>query len=72
MSTVYRSALIYKNLNPLTIPSISISRKGKAPTCTTKLPGDLLKRVGLGLQKMLQHEYGDAYQSTMAWADSKM
>ena len=66
LSPAYRTAPIYKDHNPLTLPTITISKKGGTPKCTTKVPIDLLQRVGISLQKMLKHEFGDAYTNT-AW-----
>ena len=66
----YRTAPIYKNNNPLAVPTLVINKKGNTPTCSAKAPEELVKRVGLSLQKMLMHEYGDAYKNP-AWKDPK-
>ncbi|KIJ59093.1 hypothetical protein HYDPIDRAFT_162797 [Hydnomerulius pinastri MD-312] len=67
----YRVAPIYKNQNPLAVPSVSVNqKKGQPPKISSKPPSDLIERVGLSLQKMLKHEYGDAYQN-QNWADPK-
>ncbi|KIK74576.1 hypothetical protein PAXRUDRAFT_19737 [Paxillus rubicundulus Ve08.2h10] len=64
LNPVYRIAPIYKDQNPLAVPSVSISqKKGETPTITTKPPNNIIKHVGLSLQKMLKHEYGDTYQN---------
>ncbi|KAF9240037.1 hypothetical protein BU15DRAFT_74264 [Melanogaster broomeanus] len=59
-----RTAPIYKDNNPLAVPTITISKKGGTPKCTTKVPANLLQRVGVSLQKMLRHEFGDAFTNT--------
>ncbi|KAF9237836.1 hypothetical protein BU15DRAFT_75631 [Melanogaster broomeanus] len=64
LNPAYRTAPIYKDNNPLAIPTITISKKGGTPKCTTKVPADLLQRVGVSLQKMLRHEFGDAFTNT--------
>ncbi|KIK76299.1 hypothetical protein PAXRUDRAFT_18314 [Paxillus rubicundulus Ve08.2h10] len=61
LNPVYCIAPIYKDQNPLAVPSILISqKKGEIPAITTKPPNNIIEHVGLSLQKMLKHEYGNA------------
>ena len=41
--------------------AITICRTGAAVTCSTKPPHSMVVRAGLGLQRILKHEYGDIY-----------
>ena len=53
------------------MPTVSISTRGPSgPACTTKAPRSILAQVGISLQKMLQHEYGNAYMNP-DWPDPK-
>ncbi|KIJ07798.1 hypothetical protein PAXINDRAFT_89809 [Paxillus involutus ATCC 200175] len=71
LNPAYRIAPIYKDQNPLAVPSVSINqKKGETPTITTKPPNNIIECVGLSLQRMLKHEYGDAYQNRN-WVDPK-
>lgn len=57
----YRNAEIYKNPNPLSTPSITLSRVGGiASIAPVKADERIMKRVGLALKHMIQNEYGPA------------
>ena len=64
-NTEYRNAPIYKKPNPLAIPPLVIRHKDGVATSSLKTPTpeDVLRRVGLSLQKMLRNEYGDTYEN---------
>ncbi|KAI6018850.1 hypothetical protein EDC04DRAFT_2576223, partial [Pisolithus marmoratus] len=58
----YRNAPVYKEINPLAMPTIVISQIEGSVACSTKPPKDMVERAGLGLQRILRHEYGDVYE----------
>jgi hypothetical protein len=47
----------------LAIPPLVIRHKDGVASSLLKIPEDILKRVGLSLQKMLRNEYGDTYEN---------
>ncbi|KAG2158711.1 uncharacterized protein EDB93DRAFT_1076704, partial [Suillus bovinus] len=56
----HRTAQIYKNINPLDLPPIHMTKANG--TYSIVSPEDsIMKRVGTSLQLMLKHEYGDVY-----------
>ncbi|KAG1825476.1 uncharacterized protein BJ212DRAFT_1294907 [Suillus subaureus] len=60
----YRAAQIYKNINPLNLPPIQLSKSNG--TYAVVSPKDaIIKRVGMSLQCMLKHEYGDVYDGSL-------
>ena len=69
MHAEYRNAPIYKNVNPLQIPAVHISRinggsrvDGGRTTISSPSAADaILKRAGISLQKILRNEYGNTY-----------
>ncbi|KIK75903.1 hypothetical protein PAXRUDRAFT_18582 [Paxillus rubicundulus Ve08.2h10] len=60
----YRNAPIYKKPNPLAIPPLRIRQQDGVTTTSLKLPEDIIKHVGLSLQRILQNKYGDTYKNT--------
>lgn len=65
----YRNAPVYKEINPLSMPTLVISRIGSSVACSTKPPKDMVERAGLGLQRILKHEYGDVYEAGSSATD---
>ncbi|KIJ10218.1 hypothetical protein PAXINDRAFT_86391 [Paxillus involutus ATCC 200175] len=59
----YRNAPIYKKPNPLAIPPLRIRQQDGVTTTSLKLPEDIVKHVGLSLQRILRNEYGDTYEN---------
>ncbi|KAF9240690.1 hypothetical protein BU15DRAFT_73917 [Melanogaster broomeanus] len=59
----YRNIPIYKKPNPLVIPPLCIRQRDGVTTTSLKLPEDIIKRVGLSLQRILRNEYGDMYEN---------
>jgi len=59
----YRNAPVYKDINPLTVPTITISRTGSTIACSKQPPKDMVERAGLALQRILKHEYDDVYEA---------
>jgi hypothetical protein len=58
----YRGAAIFRNINPLAVPAISVNHiEGQLRVKAVDSP-DILERVGLGLQHILRNEYGEAYR----------
>ncbi|KAG1724896.1 uncharacterized protein EDB91DRAFT_1062575 [Suillus paluster] len=56
----YQIALIYKNINPLDLPPIHLTKSNGMYSVVS--PKDsIVKRVGMRRQLMLKHEYGDVY-----------
>ncbi|KAI6023515.1 ribonuclease H-like domain-containing protein [Pisolithus microcarpus] len=59
----YRHAPVYKDINPLTVPTIIISRAMETGiSCSKRPPQDMVECAGLALQRILRHEYGDIYE----------
>ena len=50
----------------MSIPRIAIGRSNGHFTVKKKTQEDVMKRVGLCLQKMLRSEYGDAYDGDLS------
>ena len=69
MHAEYRNAPIYKNVNPLQIPAMHISRinggsrvdGGHTTISSPSAANAILKRAGISLQNILKNEYGDTY-----------
>ncbi|KAI6014155.1 hypothetical protein BKA83DRAFT_4499755 [Pisolithus microcarpus] len=59
----YRHAPVYKDINPLTVPTIIFSWATETGiSCSKRPPQDMVERAGLALQCILRHEYGDIYE----------
>ncbi|TFK60107.1 hypothetical protein BDN72DRAFT_883752 [Pluteus cervinus] len=59
LDPAYRDAKILDNPNPLTIPSLTITKKAGRQTVLT--PTTTMEKIGVGLQAMLRKEYGNIY-----------
>ncbi|KAG2132129.1 uncharacterized protein EDB93DRAFT_1340200 [Suillus bovinus] len=56
----HRTAQIYRNINPLDLPPIHMT-KGNGTYSIVSPEDSIMKRVGTSLQLMLKHEYDDVY-----------
>ncbi|KAG1859014.1 hypothetical protein DFJ58DRAFT_658524, partial [Suillus subalutaceus] len=64
LNPMFRNAPVYKQANPLVIDPILINRsKDNIITCASKPPPDMSKRAALSIQKILQREYSDVYET---------
>ncbi|KAI6161602.1 hypothetical protein EDD17DRAFT_1509108 [Pisolithus thermaeus] len=45
----YQNAPVYKEINPLSMPTLIISQIGSSVACSTKPPKDMVEQAGLGL-----------------------
>ncbi|KAG1897103.1 uncharacterized protein F5891DRAFT_896508, partial [Suillus fuscotomentosus] len=63
LNPVYRNAPIYKQVNPMAGPTLTITKSVTGViTCATKPPQDMVSRAALALQRILRREYGDSYE----------
>ncbi|KAG1752554.1 uncharacterized protein EDB91DRAFT_1293232 [Suillus paluster] len=64
LNPVYRNAPIYKQVNPMAGPTLTITKSVTGViTCATKPPQDMVTRAALALQRILRREYGDSYEA---------
>ncbi|KAI9432864.1 hypothetical protein F5148DRAFT_1278703 [Russula earlei] len=56
-----QAALILTNPNPLSIPSVTMTREKGKPTIRSR--PEIIDGIGLSLLKLLQNEYGDEYRA---------
>ncbi|KAF9228359.1 hypothetical protein BS17DRAFT_763855 [Gyrodon lividus] len=59
----YCNVPIYKKPNPLTIPPLWIRQRDGVAMTSLKLPKDIIKHIGLSLQRILRNEYSDTYEN---------